>query len=104
MSMVQAAYCVILIVAWTWAFSQVRYAIRCGDLWPPPWRLTAGFWLTVKAGFLSYIGVYGWPILDDHRWPVLAFAAAHVITFGHWLSLPPASKSVPVPPVVSKPP
>jgi hypothetical protein len=104
MNVVQAAYCLILGVAWTWAYSQVHYAFRYGELWPPPWRLTAGFWLTVKAGFLTYIGVHTWTILDDHRWPVFLFALAHVVAFAHWLTLPPASKAVPVPPVVSEPP
>ena len=98
MTLTQLCYIVMVGIAWTWAASQIGYALDCKRYWPIPWRLTSAVWLTCKATFLTYVGVVAWPILDDHTPVILLFTAAHLFAFGHWWTLPHSEDTTIEPP------
>jgi hypothetical protein len=90
----QAAYLVSIGIAWCWALSQLVLAIReLRGPTPSWWRVNAAQWITVKAIFISYVGVYAWADIPQNDGMVYLFVASHLVVFIHWLRLPSPAKA-----------
>ena len=98
---IEIAYVVLVIVAWSWALSQVRYAWMQGDAW----RWITAYWLVAKAVFLSVAATVWWTnTLDDgvFRFALYNFVGAHLVAFIKWLTLPKSTVLAPEPPAEPK--
>lgn len=92
----EGAYVALVIIAWTWALSQLRYAASDGDAW----RWITAYWLTSKAVFFTVAASVRW--LDTLHEPVFRLALynlvlAHLVAFIAWLRLPRAGAPAPDP-------
>jgi hypothetical protein len=93
----QIAYLASILIAWCWALSQIKLAIReLHDEDISWWRINAAQWITVKAVFITYVGIYAWDDIPANDGMVYVFVASHLCVFIHWLRLPSPSKTDPL--------
>lgn len=84
------AWLTVLVLAWSWAIAQGRYANREPHWWPVPWRGKVTLWLTAKALLFTYLAIVLWDDMTamPHALVVWLFAAVHAWVFWAWLHLP----------------
>ena len=93
---IEAAYLILITIAWLWALSQLRYAVRYGGAW----RWITAYWLASKAAFFTVAGSVWW---TNHlnetvfRLALYSLVTAHLIAFIKWITLPKTTALAPEP-------
>ena len=93
---IEAAYLVLITIAWSWAVSQICYAVKYGGAW----RWITTYWLASKATFFTVAGSVWW---TNHlnetvfRLALYSLVLAHLVAFLKWLTLPKSNTLSPEP-------